>query len=109
MNEVINLDSNFKTFEENKLLKEKVQKLEYELATQKNVTKHFEGMAHIMMAELKKVQWVEAMSKCERLSSLFDEFKNEMRGFQDEKHQLLLRFSRIENIYHSIVAILKSL
>ena len=99
--------ANSEFVQENKVLNERIVKLEYELTTQKNVTKHFEGIAHILMAELKKVQWVEGKSKSKRLEVLFSQFNDEMKGFLDDKQQLLARFGRIENLYHSICAILK--
>ena len=95
--------------DENKVLKEKMHQLEIELAEQKRMTHHFEGLSHIMMAEMKKVHSVESLSKNERLNSLFLQFNNEMRGFLVDKQQMLQRFGRIENVYHSIVAILKCL
>ena len=95
--------------QENKVLKENVQKLKFELATQKSMTKHFEGIAHIMMAEMQKSKWIESVSKSERVRVLFDELNNEMRGFLTDKQQMLKRFGRIENIYHTIVAILNKL
>ena len=114
LNEVLNLDlgndfANSEALAENEALKEKIKKLEFDLATQKNLTRHYEGIAHIMTAELKKVRWVEAMSKSERLRALLSQFNNEMRGFLADKEQLLIRFGLLENLYHSIVAILKCL
>ena len=97
-----------KVIEENKRLKEKMKSLEFELETQKNLTMHYEGIAYIMSAELKKVQRVEAMSKSVRLGELFVLFDKEMKDFLTEKQQLFVRFSRIESLYNSIVAILKN-
>ncbi len=93
--------------EENKVLKEKIKNLELNLETQKSLTTHYEGIASIMSAELKKVLWVEGMSKSARISDLLKQFETEMKGFMADKEQFLLRFSRLENLYYSIVAILK--
>ena len=93
---------------ENRQLKEKVQKLSYELETQKGLTTHYEGIANIMSAEMKKTRWIEGLSRSERVHALLSEFNSEMRGFLSDKQQILQRFGRIENIYHSIVAILKN-
>ena len=62
-----------------------------------------------MMAEMKKAKWVEAKDKSARLSALFVQFNNEMKGFLADKQQLLTRFCRIEHISHSVNALLKQL
>lgn len=101
--------TNNEVLEENKALKEKLKNLELELATQKSLSHHFEGISCIAMAEMKKLKSVELLGKSDRLSSLFAQFNNEMRGFLADKQHLLQRFGRIENLYHCIVGILKSL
>ncbi len=98
-----------KTLEENKGLKLKVEQLELELFNQKRMTTHFEGLAFIMMAEMKKVQSVELLSKNVRLSVLLGEFFDEMKGFLEDKNQIMQRFSKIENVYHCIVSVLNGI
>ncbi len=85
------------------------RQLMVELETQKSISRHFEGIANIVMAEMEKAKWVLAKDKGERLSALLVQFNNEMKGFVSEKHQLMSRFLRIEHLAHSISAILKQL
>ena len=104
------MSEDYVSFEtENISLKQTVDHFRFELATQKSIMKHFEGIAHIMMAEMKKARWVEAKDKSSRLSALFVQFNNEMKGFLSDKQQLLSRFCRIEHIAHSVNALLKQL
>ena len=89
---------------EHLFMKLKVQKLEFELETEKIRCRHFEGLSQIAMMELQKGNWVD---KNRRLSNLLVQFQAGMKQFEVVKSEMDNSVSMLKNLACSINAILK--
>jgi hypothetical protein len=92
---------------ENLLMKLKIQKLEFELESEKIRSRHFEGLSQIALCEIKKAQWINAIDKGSRLEKLVHEFQFELRKFESVKGEMIAQVCKLENIVCAINAILK--
>ena len=90
---------------ENLLMKMKIEKLEFELETEKIRSRHFEGISQIAMMELQKENRFSVKSN--RLFQLIHNFEIEMRLLEDAKVELVNRFNKLRDIASSMNSILQ--
>ena len=92
---------------ENLLMKMKIQKLEFDLESEKIRCRHFEGISTISLMELQKGNWVNAADRSNRLSKLMGDLQSEMRQFEAVRTDMVIRFCKLESIISSINSILQ--
>jgi hypothetical protein len=92
---------------ENLYMKLKIQKLEFELESEKIRSRHFEGLSQIALCEIKKAQWINAIDRSSRLEKLIQEFQMELRKFESVKGEMISQVCKLENIVCAVNAILK--
>ena len=92
---------------ENLFMKLKLQKLEFELESEKIKCRHFEGLSQIAMMELQSGNWVNSMDKSRKLGNLLVQFQAGMKQFELAKAEMVNCVSKLENLICSINTILQ--
>ena len=94
---------------ENLLMKMKIEKLEFELESEKIRSRHFEGISLIAMTELEKeiAKGNRLNDKSFRLSKLFHDFEIEMKHIEDVKVKMVNSIDKLSNIVRSMNVILQ--
>ena len=90
---------------ENLFMKMKIEKLEFELESEKIRSRHFEGISLIAMTELQKGNRLN--DKSFRLSKLLHDFEIEMKHIEDVKVKMVNSIDKLSNIVRSMNVILQ--
>ena len=92
---------------ENLFMKLKLQKLEFELESEKIKCRHFEGLSQIAMMELQSGNWVNSIDKSRKLGNLLVQFQAGMKQFELAMAEMVNCVSKLENLICSINTILQ--